>query len=274
MTPLTIGVVISPGDEHQLAIAVLESLISQTDRNFCTKIFINGQVDKEAFSDYVKVLRAVVVESPEVLPFAEALNTLLATLDNSEVFVRCDPDDVCLPSRIERLRSVFDTLTDRKAIVYSKAYQDTGRVEPEERAQLNAGEYFASGGLGNPIVHSTVAYYASEILAIGGYPTFRKAQDLALWIKCHVSGFSFIEIDEPLVVFRLPEDSKSSRGLRYLRSELEIYLYAQELGYCSTRQLIIQSAKRIITRMVLNFIPRKFYWFLIDEIIKRSKHKL
>jgi glycosyltransferase involved in cell wall biosynthesis len=209
--------------ERFLAEAV-STLIEQTMEDWELVAVLDGCTDRSEtilreFSD--RRIRIVPLGEPG--GFARALNLGLGEC-RAELVARLDHDDGCLPARLERQSTV---LTNRS---YLTALGSSAQIINESSRVV--GYRFVMTGVRairfgllwrNQVMHSSVMFRRSAILALGGYDlrTAPMFADYDLWLRVIVHG----EIDnlrEPLVRYRrhriqMSRSSRLSRiGLRTL----------------------------------------------------------
>jgi glycosyltransferase involved in cell wall biosynthesis len=129
--------------------------------------------------------------------------------------VRMDADDVSYPNRMEKLG---DAIRDHPeaGLIYSLAdYHPQGccpgqfrcsRGNPEELRAMVRNGYLLS------ICHSSVALKVEKVRAAGGYRMNLHAEDADLWWRMALR-YEIHCIHEPLVGFRIHQNSVSSRNL-------------------------------------------------------------
>ena len=274
---LVVGLVVSVSDDLVLTLEVIKSLINQTDREFNTLVLFNGfnEIPRN-IEALLAGLSAKIIIDQEQKFFYQRLNELMSWMADDEVFVRVDADDICLPHRIAMTRNAVLRCEQKgkEYVVYGGAWEITASGSRGLRRTIDVRKHFSGSKLSNPIVHSTVAFPVHAVRRAGGYPPFQKAQDLALWIKLYTLGFYFEGIERPVVYFMLPQNPGKKRGLKYFKSELDIYIYALRLKYVSPPKFVLSSIKKFTIRSLFTLTPDWLSSRIIDEIIKYRHNKL
>lgn len=255
--------VLSNSDDQELLLQILNSLINQSYSNFQLHILMNDVIINHSGveSSLMKINHNTIKVSNKLF-FYEALNKIINRIDDNEIIVRVDPDDICEPERFAVINDFFNKQSNRDTIFYSNAYIVKPNGKKVSRPFRDHNIYFKNKYLSNPIVHSSTAFRAGLIKDIGCYPAFNKAQDFALWLKCHQNGIKFHGYRKELVSFKQPINLKAKRGLHYLKSELYIYWFAYKIGYSILPAILIrmvyQFSFRLIVQLTPNFLYKKF----------------
>ena len=252
---LVAALVVSQCDDLKITTKVLESLENQTNKEFSTIILLNGFSEVPSLiTQKMCSLDIRVIKNEKMMQFWEALNLLLSNCHKDDIFIRVDADDICFPMRMEHTKQAFINSKNKK-IIYGDAIEVSRSGNKAKRDQVDVYEHFQNSKLSNPIVHSTVAFRVGDILENGGYPSFRRAQDLALWLTLFKAKFDFIRIPFPLVEFQLPTNPRVSRGLRYFISEIQIYKFAYKIGYADLLSVIIALSNKAFIRLAFSILP-------------------
>lgn len=146
-------------------------------------------------------IRSIIFNSQNGL--ARALNRGLEECRN-ELVARIDSDDICLPRRFEKQTAFFAAYPDIDVLGgYATDIDEAGK-EVMLREKPVTHEEIVSSLWTNPIIHPTVMYKKSKVLAEGGYNEFLpRRQDYELWFRLARRGLRFYNIPEPLILYRL-----------------------------------------------------------------------
>lgn len=158
-------------------------------------------VDRSAFLAPLRADRRLQVVFNEVnIGLTRSLNRGLEAC-RGDLVLRNDDDDLPRPDRVARTVAFFAAHPDCD-LAYSYA---RGIDAPSGRSWTIAGpgsdaDIKAQLLRRNFIVHSSLAFRAHRLRALGGYdPTFRYAQDYDLYLRCIRAGLQFGCIPEVLV---------------------------------------------------------------------------
>lgn len=206
-----ISVVMSVHNGEVYLKEAIESILNQTYINF-EFIIINDassdnseQIIKE-FTDK----RILLINNEENLGLTKSLNKGI-NIAKGKYIARMDADDISEVSRLEKQFNFLET-NDSCSVVGSniqlidKEGNSLEIVKYPESSEENLGNIFFA----NCVVHSAAMFKKSEFETIGGYnEEYKKAQDYDLWFKFIKNGGSLYNIQEPLVKYRIHNESIS-----------------------------------------------------------------
>jgi glycosyltransferase involved in cell wall biosynthesis len=179
----------------------IDSILNQTFSDF-EFIIINDNPEykegKDLLCEYQKKDKRIKLIFNELnIGLTKSLNKGLA-IANGEYIARMDADDVSLPERFGKQLALFKChqevdicgsnarlIGEKKGII--KCPQNTDQI------------YFF---LGNCIVHSTVMM-KREVADLKYNESCWAAQDFELWFRAQQSGFTFYNIQEVLLLYRI-----------------------------------------------------------------------
>lgn len=170
---------------------------------------------------------------------AAALNVGLDLCKN-DIIVRMDPDDICYPNRFQT--QYLDMLASDPDVICGSA--DIINLHGDL-----VGERILSGDLQlknfkvtSPIIHPSVMFKRSSVLAVGGYDEkMIKSQDWDLWIKILKNKGKIMCSSNKVMAFRFTESTIAKRKAEQifnraiLRRHFEfgpgmLFSYARSLG--------------------------------------------
>ena len=208
----------------------LDSLFDQTVKSDDVVIVIDGAIPEDV-DDYLTELieehnEIVIVRRSENGGLGIALSDGLARCKN-ELVARMDSDDICDPERFELQLNEFEVRPDCSVIGgYITEFVNT----PDNAVSLrevptthdDICEYLKRRC---PFNHMTVMFKKSDVISAGGYLPWFWNEDYYLWIRMYLAGFKFGNIAASLVKVRTDEVMKRRGGLKYYRSERDIFKY-------------------------------------------------
>lgn len=189
-----------------------------------------------------------VVRLPENRGLALALNEGLAKC-RCDLVARLDADDTALPERFARQLSFLEENPDVAVLgtwaeeVDEESGQTTLRQVPDRHDDIVR---FAKRR--NPINHPSVMFRKDAVLAVGGYPSYRRWQDYALWVLMLEEGYKFANLPEVLVRMSGGEALMRRRGLDYFSYEARVLWFQWRIGFLSTLQLASNMLIRFVAR--------------------------
>ncbi|MDR6994382.1 glycosyltransferase involved in cell wall biosynthesis [Aeromonas salmonicida] len=198
---------------------------------------------------------------------ATALNEGLKKCRNNLV-ARMDADDISQPLRFEQQLKFMrmHPEIDICGTFVDEIDTDTGKYISTRKVPLSHDEIVSFAKKRSPINHPSVMFKKNTVLAVGGYPEFRKSQDFALWSLLIVKHARFANINEVLLKMRTGHNMMDRRGFSYLKFECQVMRFQHEIGFITTRQFIIFVSIRAFFRIlpkkvktVLYGIVRKYH---------------
>lgn len=207
----------------------VDSILDQSYENFDFLIYIDGPVIKEV-NDYLRSFkdeRIKVFSSSDNKGLSVALNFLIdyATKYDYKYILRMDSDDISLKDRFEKQISFMDSNLNvdlsgascqEFGAPFALAYKKMPRLHDDI---LNFSVYRC------PLVHPTVIFRSSVFCDKNvRYPTnTRLTEDMALWFSMLAKGFTFQNIPDVVLKYRINTSTLSRRrGVSKACSELKI----------------------------------------------------
>ena len=230
MTEPAISVIMSVynGEAH-LAEAV-ESVLSQTFRDFELVILDDGSTDRS-----LEIVRGYAAKDSRVRLITRENRGLIASLNQligearAPLLARMDADDRCHPERLAR-QHAFLAAHPACGVVGSWAHRmgGDGTVWPGYvyKFPVTPAEVRAAIGYESILAHPTVMYRRDVVRQAGGYHSaFKHAEDFDLWLRmADITEIS--NIPEPLLTYRTHADQITSRHLLEQRINVGISLHA------------------------------------------------
>lgn len=223
-------------DDASLFSRSLQSILDQRDLSgFSSRIYlaIDGPIPPsiEEVIEYnsLNIFKILRIKSNQGL--ANALNCLIASLEDEELIFRMDADDFSLPERyISQIRFMdqnpnIDILGT--AIAEVDLYTGAKRTVTFYNDALDLHKFMCRRV---PVAHPSVCIRRHVFEALGGYPLAGTNEDVALWFICAKSGYVFSNIQRPLLEFTVTPDFWRRRNISKAFGELKCYaqgIYAQ-----------------------------------------------
>jgi glycosyltransferase involved in cell wall biosynthesis len=187
-----------------------DSILSQTYPARRVVIVDDGSTDEATKRELATIAsdeRALVVRHADNRGIAAALNTGLAHCTAPYV-ARMDADDVMEPQRLFRQARY---VRDHTEVDVLGAQMTWSEREGQTRlpAVIDERAAAATDWLVN---HPTALLKRQTVAAVGGYPDYRMAQDLALWLTLVKRGAVIHNLPEALVRYRCHAGQTSAQG--------------------------------------------------------------
>ncbi|PLY47334.1 acetylgalactosaminyl-diphospho-UDP glucuronosyltransferase [Lelliottia sp. F153] len=220
-----------------------------------------AQIDViESFGKEVSERLITFVQLPQNVGLAAALNAGLHCCRN-EYVARMDADDISLPARFERQIDFFQHHPD---IDVCGTYIDEIDTTSEEyistrKVPLSHKDIVIFAKKRSAVSHPSVMFKKSTVLSVGGYPSFRKSQDFALWSLLLVNNAKFANIPEVLLKMRSGRDLMARRGISYLKYELQVMSFQRNINFITTAQFLKFALLRTVFRITPGRMKKALY---------------
>ena len=218
-----------------------ESIRAQTFREWELVLVDDGSRATKTVAEIDRIARdprVVLIRLDENQGIAFALNTGLARC-RGKLVARMDADDRMMATRLERQFAYLQVHPDVAVLVtqLQGIEWETDQLHPPtEHPEQVTDEYIRHQRDTSEIWflnHPTAMLRRSEVMNLGGYPTYRVAQDLGLWLKVVKAGLKIHNLPTVELYYRLhPRQVSRANGVR--REE-----YAQIVEECWARQAAV-----------------------------------
>ena len=198
-----------------------------------------------------------------------------------EYIARADCDDVSLPNRFATIipqfvassRAASHARPDGSGSVdvlgsaireFSDDEREPGQVRllPAEGAEL--AKY---ARLQSPIHHPSVVFRKSAVIAAGGYPEDAgRFEDYMLWERMMLNHAQFLNVPEPLVLYRTNKEAYERRGgFSMFVEECRLQWRFMRDGFTTPWQFLRNVAVRAAYRLTPMAIRRRAYHAIVDK---------
>jgi len=219
-----------------------ESIRAQTFREWELVLVDDGSRATKTIAEIDRIARdprVVLIRLGENQGIAHALNLGLKRC-RANLVARMDSDDKMLPTRLERqftyLQAHSDVTVLGTQIQAIDWETDQPIYEPTNHPEQITKDYLNQQRTTSEIFflnHPSVMMRRREVIGLGGYPKYRVAQDLGLWLKVVMAGLEIHNLPTVELHYRLhPTQVSRAHGLR--REE-----YAQIVEECWTGQAAV-----------------------------------
>jgi glycosyltransferase involved in cell wall biosynthesis len=201
-----------------------ESIRAQTFREWELVLVDDGSRAAETIAEIDRIAgdrRVVLIRLDENQGIARALNVGLSRC-RGKLVARMDADDKMLPTRLRRqfeyLRVHSDVTvlgTQLQGIEWETNQLQSPTRHPEQVTDEYIKHQWTNSGIWF-LNHPTVMLRRSEVMNLGGYPTYRVAQDLGLWLKVVGAGLKIHNLPTVELHYRLhPNQVSKANGVRW-----------------------------------------------------------
>ncbi len=283
----------------------IESILNQTYSNFEFLIIDDGSTDSTrqiilSYDDY----RIRLIENDSNIGLTESLNKGI-DFARGKYIARMDADDISMPERLEKQVDFMESHEDVAVcgswaiIIDEKGKAYDSFKNPEHSIEIEAALFFY-----NPIAHPTVLMKKGIVNFVGNYDSFfLKTQDYDLWIRLFLTGYSFYNLQETLLIYRNHKQNITNTNLDvqlYYADKCLQNLYSQYFGkknintiVSAIRSLFLNNQTKLNILIILKIIlllktlKKKFlkhnqiiksedlnrYLFMVTEGIKKQYKK-
>lgn len=203
---------------------------------------INCWQDK--LSNYLKTVRL-----SENSGLAIALNEGLKHCTH-ELVARMDTDDISLPHRFSRQIEFMNNHPETSvSSAFIEEFDETEGVFSVRKLSCEHDDILRFAKTRCPISHPVAIFKKSAVLSVGGYPIFKKAEDVGLWSLLLKNGYKFGNINEVLLRMRIGKDFFTRRGWEKLQGELDILKFQKSIGFINWPHFLKNAAILTFVRL-------------------------
>ena len=257
----------------------LESLVAQTLPAGEVVLVEDGPLPEPLLAcieEFRDALRIRSVKLAQNVGLAAALNAGLEHC-SFELVARMDSDDISLPERFEKQVAFMEAHPD---VAASSAgldeFDETGAVFSSRVLPLTHEELVAFARRRSPLSHAVAIFRRSVIMSVGGYPAFKRSQDVALWSLLIVKGYHLANLPDTLFKVRAGAAFMSRNGLRNLDQEIAVIRYQREIGFLTRAEMLRNIGIRFFLAVVPPGVKKQLYAHkaepgqLVHAIAKRA----
>lgn len=214
-------------------------------------------------SDWKEKLRETltIVALPGNRGLGAALNEGLARC-NYELVARMDSDDISLPGRFEKQVKFFEN-NEAAAVIGSdilEFYQGHTMIYSRER---NYPSYIDKNSSvlyrGTPLAHPSVMIKTSVLRAYKYNTSQAYSQDIELWFRLLRDNYHIENINEPLLKYRITDNTFHRRNFKKALYEFKIYWKNLYLLHGLSVLLLFPLA-RFVSRLLPVWVIKKLYF--------------
>ena len=217
-----------------------DSIREQTFREWELILVDDGSRAVETIAEIDRIARdprVVLIRLDENEGISHALNAGLSKC-RADLVARMDSDDTMLPTRLQRQVAYMRAHPDVTVLgTQMQELLDQPDLSPRHPEQVTD-EYIEHQRNSSSIWflnHPTVMLRRGEVMNLGGYPIYRVAQDLGMWLKVYKAGLKIHNLPSVELNYRRhPDQVTRANGVR-------LEEYAQIVEECWGRQQSISA---------------------------------
>lgn len=224
----------------------------------------DGQLTEELYQEINRqkeklknILKIVKLEKNSGL--GKALNIGILNCTN-EFIARMDTDDIASPSRFEKQINYlkYHPEVDVLGTFMNEFIDDISNIICIKDAPLENIEKYMK--FRDPVNHPSVIFKRSKVLEAGNYQEILLNEDSYLWRRMLKKNAIFKNIPEPLVYFRISNDTYKRRGgWKYVKVEWELQKKYLKLGIINIFEFWLNILLKSIVRLVPNYFRKVIY---------------
>lgn len=191
-----------------------------------------------------------------------ALNIGLKQCKN-ELVARMDSDDISLPERVEDQLLLFDKNSDLSIVSgVVKEFQESPHIITGRRMVPKSNqEIVIFSKLRNPFNHPCVMFKKSHIEKVGGYSEqFPLFEDYYLWVRLLLSGCKGENIQEPILLMRVPSKLYQRRGgWNYAKNLLKFNKWMKQNDWIGYKEYFVSVMPHAFVCIMPNILRKLIY---------------
>ena len=187
---------------------------------------------------------------------------------SNEIIARMDTDDISCYDRFEKQINFLINNPDVDVLGgYMKEFiGDINNVICIKDAPVNNIEKYMK--FRDPVNHPTVILKKSKVLEAGNYQEILLNEDSYLWRRMLKKGAIFKNIPEPLMYFRVSNDTYKRRGgWKYVKAEWELQKKYLELGVINK----FEFWQNILLKSIVRLMPNWLRKFMYLKLLRKEK---
>lgn len=231
--------------------------------------FVNDKIDAVVYKYYNHHIFKFIRLS-ENSGLANALNVGIS-IAKYDLIARMDADDICFPERFERqINHMFKENLDivgGQIIEFGENLED---IISERKVPLCHDDMIRFLMLRSPFSHPTILFKKDVFYSLGGYSVKVFPEDYDFFVRAHINGFRFGNIDENVLWFRLgnnySEAIKRRWGIKYAKNEYILYKHFLNIGFYKFTDFL----KAVVLKIPMRLLPFFIYKYIYFNILRKS----
>lgn len=183
---------------------------------------------------------------------------------SNEIIARMDTDDIAYPNRFKKQIKYLEEnpKIDVLGSYMNEFIDDITNVVAIKTAPLEKFKNYMK--LRDPVNHPSVVFKKSKVIEAGNYIEILYNEDSYLWGRMLANECRFANIAEPLIYFRVNDDTYKRRGgFKYVKAEIQLQKEFLKLGIINKFEFLRNITLKNIVRIIPNELRKKIYLKLL-----------
>ena len=244
------------GDNARFFKEALESVFNQTRMPDEVVLVVDGPVGQDiddVIFEYESCFGMKVYRLAENMGHGNARRLGFSKCSYDYVAI-CDADDVNDLTRFEKQLEEFEKNPALSAISSSCYHfvDDVSNPINEEKLPLFDADIKRFLKTRCPLCQPSVMLKKEEVEKAGGYLDWYHCEDYYLWVRMHMNGAVFANLEEPLVNMRMSQSQMKRRGgLKYFLSMKKLYGFMLKNNVIGIGTYLFNLTSRFIVQILL-----------------------
>ncbi|MEG1009485.1 MAG: glycosyltransferase [Clostridia bacterium] len=230
----------------------------------------DGPLTDELY-EVIKNLKSQLKNILKIVPIEKNVrlgNALRIGIENcsNEIIARMDTDDIAFPNRFKKQIKFLEENPEVDVLgSYMNEFIDNiTNVVAIKTAPLKDFKNYMK--MRDPVNHPSVVFKKSKVLDAGNYIEILYNEDSYLWGRMLANKCQFANLDEPLIYFRVNDDTYKRRGgFQYVKAEIQLQKEFLRLGIINKFEFLRNITLKNIVRIIPNELRKKIYLKLLRK---------
>ena len=187
---------------------------------------------------------------------------------SNEIIARMDTDDIAYSNRFKKQIKYLEENSEIDVLgsYMSEFIDNITNIVAIKTAPLKDFKNYMK--LRDPVNHPSVIFKKSKVIEAGNYIEILYNEDSYLWGRMLANGCQFANIDEPLIYFRVNDDTYRRRGgISYIKAEFQLQKEFLKIGITNK----IEFYRNILIKNIIRILPNKLRKFFYMQILRSKK---
>ncbi|MFC4620461.1 glycosyltransferase [Camelliibacillus cellulosilyticus] len=250
----------------------MESVINQTRKPDEIVLVVDGPIPEsinEIIESYEKECFFKVIRLDENVGHGNARRIGLENCSN-ELIALMDADDISVVDRFEKQVKCFEQ-DENLSIVggnITEFIDSVNNIVGTREVPQNDYEIKQYMKKRCPFNQMTVMFKLSEVNNAGGYKDWYQNEDYYLWIRMHINGAIFKNLNDTLCLVRVGKQMYKRRGgWKYFKSEAKLQKYMYYQGITSFTTFVYNMLIRFVLQVLM---PNKMRAIIFKNFARRK----